>query len=245
MLFFRDEKRRNADSGDREWRSLAATAVAATIVFGVVLAAPVTIDLDDGIWNAVSLKTAIAGKGNGGGKGGGGGNGGGNGGGDNGSGNGGNGNGGAKADNGRNPVWRAFTAGPKVKRAVFTTEIRNRSPQDDITELSDPDQYITFFTDLRKMDGMQVTHRWIHEDVVRYEMTFTVMADKWQAWSTQRLPVDAPGAWTVEVIDEDGKVLAAEDLIFLAKASGRSVEKEPAPGGLSGTIDRFKDLLNL
>jgi hypothetical protein len=142
-----------------------------------------------------------------------------------------------------NSVRRAPIAEPKVTRAVFTTEIRNRSPQDEITELSDTNQYVSFFTDLRKMDGMQVTHRWIFQDVVKYEMTFDVMSDSWQAWSTQRLPVDLPGEWTVQAIDQHGKVLAAQTLMYQMKAPEHIAQNDPDPNMLSKTMGTVWSLL--
>jgi hypothetical protein len=69
------------------------------------------------------------------------------------------------------------------------------------------------------MDGMEVTHRWIYRDAVKYKMSFNVMSDSYQTWSTQRLPMDSPGEWTVEVIDEQGKVLAAQTLMYITKAA--------------------------
>lgn len=206
-----------------------ATAIAAITVFAAAIAAPVTIDLGGADATAVSMKSAFARNGGG--------------------------NGGsvgndtagdaAETDGDHRRVWWAPLSGPTVTRVAFTTEIRGRSPQDDIKELHDPDQYVTFFTDLRKMDGKQVTHRWSYQGVVKYGMAFDVMSDSWQAWSTQRLPADGPGEWTVEVIDENGKVLAAGNLAYLTTAADRAAENDPASGGFSGTMDRIRGLLQL
>jgi len=247
-MFTEAREHRNRGITGRTRGISAPAVVVAAAVFAIALAAPVTIDLGGGSLASVSLKSALArnGGGNGGGGNGGGGNGGGNAGG-NGGGNG-KGTAGSETDveNGGNPVWRAFlNSGPKVTRAVFTTQIRDRSPQDDIKALDDPDRYVSFFTDLRKMDGMHVTHRWIYRDAVKYSMSFSVMSDSWQAWSTQRLPADSPGEWTVEVIDDQGKVLATERLMYMTASVDRSAGEDTGAGGFSGAVDTIKGLLNL
>jgi hypothetical protein len=102
---------------------------------------------------------------------------------------------------------------------------------------------VSFYTELRMMDGMKVTHRWTYQGSVKHEMTFTVTSDSFKAWSTQRLPVDSPGAWTVEVIDENGQVLAAQDLAFRPNAPGDPAQ--PAAGGFSQTVDKLRGFLKL
>jgi len=227
----------------KRWRSVA-TSIAAATVFSIALAAPVTIDLGGEDLAVVSLKSAFAAKGgNGGGKGGGPGGGG--------PGGGGPGNGtdagaaGAATDSDRGVVRRTPITEPTVTAAQFTTNIRKFRPRDVIEELNDPEQSVSFYTVLRMMDGKQITHRWTYQGSVKHEMAFRVSSDSFKAWSTQRLPVDSPGAWTVEVIDENGDVLAARDLAFRPNAPDDPARHDAASGGFSQTMDKLRGLLKL
>ncbi|UCH75548.1 MAG: DUF2914 domain-containing protein [Rhodospirillales bacterium] len=69
------------------------------------------------------------------------------------------------------------------------------------------------------MAGMRITHRWVHNDTVMFEAKFDVLAPRWRIWSTQLLPADQAGKWTVEVVDEDGNVLEKRSLFYKPEAS--------------------------
>jgi hypothetical protein len=171
------------------------TAVAALVL---TVTAPVAIDLsaDDGL---VSLKAAAA-KGNGGGNGGG-----------NAGGNGkgkGKGKGGDTATTeGGDTFLLLLVARPGIEMAVITTEIRKRYPADEIATLDNPHKAISFFTEIRDMSGTTVTHRWFYKGKVEFQASFNVMSKKWRVWSTQLLPRDKPGLWSVQILDQDGNIL--------------------------------------
>jgi ribosomal protein S7 len=61
-----------------------------------------------------------------------------------------------------------------VKRAIFTTAIKNREPTNNISELSTGQQKIHYFTDVRGMQGQKVKHRWIYKGKVMAEVEFKV-----------------------------------------------------------------------
>jgi len=192
-------------------------ALAAVAAFALALATPITID---GNSATVATKTAIAK--NGGGKGGGGspGN----------SGNGGppaHSNAGGKNKNttgptGANPeADRALllvVPDPAIPVAQFTTRISKRYPADEITRLDDSRQAVSFFSEIIGMSGQTITHQWIHDGAVHFEASFKIRADHWRVWSTQTLPADMPGRWTVEIVNEAGEVLESGTLDFAPKA---------------------------
>jgi len=165
------------------------------------------------------------GGGNGGGGTGGGGTGGGGNGGGTGGGNGAGGGGASSSrDGGRDGRSLAPTA-PAVAMAVFTTVIRKRYPANDVAMVDDPHQAVSFFNELHAMAGKTITHRWVHNGSVMFEAKFDVMAQRWRIWSTQLLPADQPGEWTVEVVDEDGEILETRTLFYQPKDSGLVAEQ--------------------
>jgi hypothetical protein len=164
-----------------------------------------------------------------GGKGGGGNGGGGNGGGGNGGGgNGGGGAGTGGGDNGPNadPASVEFDRGGGKNGAVllpleqgvalaqFTTKISKRYPADNVALHQAPHQAITFFTEVQGLAGRILTHRWIYQGRVQYQADFKIRGASWKSWSTQMLPVEKPGEWTVEIVDDSGTVLTTRSLDY-------------------------------
>ena len=204
-------------------------ALGAVAVFALSLAAPVTIDADSGL---ITLKVAEAGKGDkggdgkgGDGKGGDGKGGGGNAGNDNANdGNaGGNdqstGNATASSDPDRDRKLLRPPTEPTVTLAQFTTKISKRYPANSVTNLENPHQAISFFSELQDMSGQKVTHRWSHSGNVVFNISFQVRSERWRIWSTQLLPEDMPGDWEVEIVTENGKVLEVHTLNFAPKGA--------------------------
>lgn len=103
---------------------------------------------------------------------------------------------------------------PTVDLAVFTTIIEKRYPANRVAVVDDPNQAVSFFTEIYAMAGKKVTHRWIHKGSVKFRQSFEVKAEHWRSWSTQLLPADLPGLWTAEVVDEDGNVLESRSLSY-------------------------------
>ncbi len=101
-----------------------------------------------------------------------------------------------------------------VKRAVFCTAVADREPVDEITTLAAPAASVTFFTEIVGMAGKTITHRWMHGGQAVAEVPISIGADRWRCYSTKTLAPDQLGAWTVEVIGEDGAVLARETLAY-------------------------------
>jgi hypothetical protein len=95
-----------------------------------------------------------------------------------------------------------------VKRATFTTAIKNREPTNNISELHNHQQKIYYFTDLRGMQGQKVKHRWIYKGKVMAEVEFKVKGPRWRAYSSKWLERGWLGDWTVSTIDRRGRTLS-------------------------------------
>jgi hypothetical protein len=95
-----------------------------------------------------------------------------------------------------------------VKRAVFTTAIKKREPTNNIRELSNDQQKIYYFTDLRGMQGQKVKHRWTYKGKVMAEVEFKVKGPRWRAYSSKWLKRGWLGDWTVSTVDRRGRTLS-------------------------------------
>ena len=108
----------------------------------------------------------------------------------------------------------AADAAPEVARAQFTTEVANREPVDALYTLGTDRTQVYFFTDLRNLSGHTVTHRWMYLGDVMAEVSFNVGGDRWRVWSSKQLDPGWRGDWNVVVVDDSGKVLHEDTLIY-------------------------------
>jgi hypothetical protein len=105
--------------------------------------------------------------------------------------------------------------------AQFTTGVENREPIDQVTFVGSDVRKITFFSDLRALAGHTVTHRWIYQGKTVAEIPFVVGGPRWRVWSSKKLLEDWLGDWTVEIVTDDGEVIAAETFTYSASGSSR------------------------
>jgi hypothetical protein len=96
-----------------------------------------------------------------------------------------------------------------VARNIFTTEIVDREPVDNLSSVPNTVNRIFFFSDLRGLEGQIVTHRWEYNDKVMAEIKFKVGGPRWRVYSSKNLLPEWTGQWTVVVLDESGWPLKA------------------------------------
>jgi hypothetical protein len=96
-----------------------------------------------------------------------------------------------------------------VARAIFTTDIVDREPVDQVVSVGPDLESIYFFTDLRNLQGRTVKHRWEFEGQFMGEIEFQVGGARWRVYSKKTLIPGQKGKWTVLVLDESGWPLHA------------------------------------
>lgn len=101
-----------------------------------------------------------------------------------------------------------------VARAQFTSGISDREPVDRLDPIPGHAAEVTFFTELRDLDGRTVRHRWMHGGEAHAEISFKVGGPRWRVWSSKQLLPDWHGDWTVEIVDEDGSVLGSSQVRY-------------------------------
>jgi len=98
----------------------------------------------------------------------------------------------------------------RVARSAFTQTIIDREPQDQIISLSNDQDAVYYFTEIRGMSGQEVTHRWLYSDRIMAEISFRIGSDRWRVWSKKHLVSGWTGLWTVEVVDENGTTIHSD-----------------------------------
>ena len=99
----------------------------------------------------------------------------------------------------------AFSASEgSVSRAQFTTQVKDREPVDQVLMLSNMVKTISFFTDIRNMDGKTITHIWEHEGKLVSQKEFEIKGSRWRVYSEKALDPSMTGLWSVTVKDDHG-----------------------------------------
>jgi len=102
-----------------------------------------------------------------------------------------------------------------IARSEFTTEIENREPVGSVTKINTNEHKIYYFTELKGMEGQQVTHRWEHNGKVMAEIPFQVGGPRWRVYSSKRLENDWTGDWKVSVVDGNGNTLGVNTFTYV------------------------------
>ena len=129
------------------------------------------------------------------------------------------------------PAAPAATHKPaSVMQAQFTTGISNREPADDVSSLDSSHDKVFFFTVLKDADGQNITHRWEFNGKTVAEVKLQPKAAHWRTWSSKMLMPDQTGTWTVEVLDESGKVLTSKSFDYTQApvTESKATHKPPA-----------------
>ncbi|HED16675.1 MAG TPA: DUF2914 domain-containing protein [Gammaproteobacteria bacterium] len=98
----------------------------------------------------------------------------------------------------------------RVARSAFTQTIIDREPQDQIISLSNDQDAVYYFTEIRDMSGQEITHRWLYNARVMAEVSFQIGSNRWRVWSKKYLVSGWTGLWTVEVVDQAGTIIHSD-----------------------------------
>ena len=134
----------------------------------------------------------------------------------------------------------AFHQGGHVGRAIFTTEIDDREPQNTIRELPNSHRKIYYFTELRDMAGQTVTHRWTYKGKTMAKIRFKVRGSRWRVYSSKKLEPQQVGQWQASVVDSSGRTLSSASFNYASagKARRRSKGYVPAKPASEGILGR-------
>ncbi len=109
----------------------------------------------------------------------------------------------------------ATSAVGEVARAMFTVGVEDREPVLQVDSISSNSyQQISFFTELKDLEGHNITHQWVYGGKVMFEKTFEIRGPRWRVWTSKTLLPAWTGLWSVNVLDQDRRVLATESFDY-------------------------------
>jgi len=124
-----------------------------------------------------------------------------------------------------------------VARAIITNGIENHEPIDKVTDVSTKIERISYFTELRGMEGQTVTHRLQHNGQTMAEVQFQVGGPRWRVFSSKKLAPTATGEWQVAVVDAGGNVIRSDTFMYTqapaAAAPSGELSKDATTGAAS------------
>ncbi|GEB70393.1 hypothetical protein PC2016_3066 [Pseudoalteromonas carrageenovora] len=107
----------------------------------------------------------------------------------------------------------------KISRAVLTRKVSKREPTNvfaaDI-RLSQFDEGLSFFSELKNLQGQQVKHVWSYEGETMAEITLNVTSPRYRTYSTKNIMDTQTGHWRVDVVDEKSNLIAQKEFRILA-----------------------------
>lgn len=103
-----------------------------------------------------------------------------------------------------------------VARSIFTSNVQDHEPVDQLTSATADLHTVSFFTELKDFGGQTVTHRWEYNGENMAEVKFQVGGSRWRVWSSKNMLPEWVGSWKVSVINGNGDVVASETLNYTA-----------------------------
>ena len=110
----------------------------------------------------------------------------------------------------------------RVARGLFSTNVIDREPVDQVIILTNAVDQVYFYTDLRNYQGQTITHRWEFEGKLVSEKKFEVGGSRWRVYSQKELNPTMIGTWTVVVSDGRGWPIYAAIFQYVEKVSSDS-----------------------
>lgn len=95
--------------------------------------------------------------------------------------------------------------------AVLARSVMDRVPQDTGTAFPDSVGSIVLWMRVTGADARTLHHVWFFGDTEVGNVPLTIGGSPWRTWSRKTVPVEATGAWHVEIRDDAGNVLKRID----------------------------------
>jgi len=107
----------------------------------------------------------------------------------------------------------------KISRAVLTRSVEKREPVNVFAadvRVSQFEGTLSFFSELKGLQGQQVKHIWYFESETMAEITLNVTSPRYRTYSTKNIMNTQTGHWRVDVVDEQGNLIAQKEFRVLA-----------------------------
>lgn len=106
-----------------------------------------------------------------------------------------------------------------ISRAVLTRSVSNREPTNVFAadvRLNQFEESLSFFSELKNLQGQQIKHVWLFEGEVMAEVVLKVTSVRYRTYSTKNIMDTQLGNWRVDVVNEQGLLIAQKEFRILA-----------------------------
>jgi hypothetical protein len=111
------------------------------------------------------------------------------------------------------PPQAAPAAAPSTAtvEAVLARSVLDRMPQDSGVAFPPEVGELVLWTRVSGGEGQTLNHVWFYGDTEVGNVPLTIGGSPWRTWSRKTIPMEATGAWHVEIRDAAGTVLKRID----------------------------------
>jgi hypothetical protein len=95
--------------------------------------------------------------------------------------------------------------------AVLARSVVDRAPQDTGVAFPADVGQLVLWMRVTGGEGQTLNHVWFHGDTEVGNVPLTIGGSPWRTWSRKTIPMEATGAWHVEIRDAAGTVLKRID----------------------------------
>ena len=96
----------------------------------------------------------------------------------------------------------------EVSDILITTAVIDREPVDNVEVFPRKSGKLFCFTRITGADEPTVVHHvWYRDEELISRVVLPVNSPDWRTWSARQLFEDLPGAWRVEIQEDDGNIL--------------------------------------
>jgi hypothetical protein len=95
--------------------------------------------------------------------------------------------------------------------AVLARSVLDRAPQDTGVAFPADVGGVVLWTRVTGAAGQTLNHVWFYGDTEVGNVPLTIGGSPWRTWSRKTIPMEATGAWHVEIRDSAGNVLKRID----------------------------------
>lgn len=117
------------------------------------------------------------------------------------------------------------SAADNVHRAQFTTQVSDKEPVDNISQLENSFTSVFFFTDIRDCVGCKVEHVWYLDGKHVHTQKGEAKYARYRWWSKKTLTDNMLGTWSVTV-KVNGKAQTRKELVYF-KPSPIQLQQAP------------------
>jgi hypothetical protein len=117
----------------------------------------------------------------------------------------------AAQDSTARPAAPPAAASDVQVEAVLARNVVDRTPQDTGSAFSDSVGTVVLWMRVTGANGQTLHNVWFHGGDEVGNVPLTIGGSPWRTWSRKTIPVEATGAWHVEIKDEAGNVLKRID----------------------------------